>query len=116
MNEKSTIAKQLGEQIKVIRNSKGLTQEQLGHLADLHPSHMGQIERGERSASVDTLEKLVNAFNISFEELFEFADISRQCREDSVLLEIFNELKTHDVSDQRFALNTLKALFEWKNS
>lgn len=115
MNEKSTIALQLGQSIKSIRNEKKLSQEKLADLADLHPSHMGQIERGERNASIDTLAKIVNALDITFEELFKFADVTRQCKENDVLVEIVSTLGKRDIADQQFALNILKNLFEWKN-
>jgi len=115
MSKKSEIARLLGERIKEIRTARGLTQEELGHLANLHPSHMGQIERAERIVSVETVEKLVHALDISYEEIFEFAEVNRKHKESSIMLEIFDELSKQSVADQKFALSILKSMFDWKN-
>lgn len=48
----------LGKQIKEVRLSKKLSQEQLALLAEVDRSYIGGIERGERNVSFLTLVKI----------------------------------------------------------
>ncbi|MGG4555159.1 helix-turn-helix domain-containing protein [Paenibacillus humicus] len=59
----------LGNRIRAIRNAKGLTQQNLADTSDLDYRYIGALERGERNFSIDTLEKVLTALNISMYEL-----------------------------------------------
>lgn len=50
----------LGLQIRELRKSKGLSQEQLALMAEVDRSYIGGIERGERNVSFLTLVKIAN--------------------------------------------------------
>ena len=64
----------LGRRIRHLRIQAGLTQEELGERADLHPTYLGGIERGERNLSFRNLIKLAEAFQIPLKSLVEFGD------------------------------------------
>ncbi len=49
---------ELGNQIRLLRKSKGLSQEQLAFQAEVDRSYVGGIERGERNVSFLTLVKI----------------------------------------------------------
>lgn len=49
---------------------KGWTQEQLAEASSLHYSYIGGVEPGERNISLETLEKIVTAFQVPSAELF----------------------------------------------
>lgn len=51
---------ELGKQIRELRRSKGLSQEQLALQAEVDRSYVGGIERGERNVSFLTLVKIAN--------------------------------------------------------
>ncbi|WP_059041412.1 helix-turn-helix domain-containing protein [Paenibacillus rubinfantis] len=59
----------LGNRIRAIRNAKGLTQQNLADLSGLDYRYIGAIERGGRNFSIDTLEKVLVALEISLNEL-----------------------------------------------
>ena len=61
----------IGNKLKELRVLKGLTQEELAERADLHPTYIGQVERGEKSLTIASLEKIVEGLGISFSDLFE---------------------------------------------
>jgi XRE family transcriptional regulator, regulator of sulfur utilization len=61
----------LGESIRSFRRRAGLSQEKLAEKADLHPNYVGEIERGEKAATIDTLVKLANALRMSARDLLE---------------------------------------------
>lgn len=42
-----------------------MTQEALAEKAELHYSYIGGVERGERNISLETLEKIIKALEIS---------------------------------------------------
>ncbi|WP_025720363.1 helix-turn-helix domain-containing protein [Paenibacillus polymyxa] len=63
------LRKQMGTRIRAIRNAKGLTQQKLADIASLDYRYIGALERGERNFSIDTLEKVLTALNVSISEL-----------------------------------------------
>ena len=63
------INKKVGLQIRKLREERGLSQEQLAHLADLHRAYMGQIERGEKNIGLKNLEKIAKALKVNIKEL-----------------------------------------------
>ena len=67
----SDIAKILGQRIRNYRTAKGLSQERLAELSGCHPTYIGQIERGEKNATIESIEKISTALQISLSQLFE---------------------------------------------
>lgn len=53
-----------GRCIRLAREQRGLSQEQLAEYANLNRSYLGEIERGLVTPSLATLEKLAKAFNL----------------------------------------------------
>jgi transcriptional regulator with XRE-family HTH domain len=111
----SDVKKLIGNRIRSIRNEKAWSQEELAHRADLHPSHMGQIERGEKSFTIDSLEKVVNALDISFEELFRFVNPDFKDKDTSVVFGITNKLIKRSVKDQKAIAKLIDGLLGWKD-
>ncbi|NRF96182.1 helix-turn-helix transcriptional regulator [Paenibacillus frigoriresistens] len=60
----------VGDRIKALRKAKGWTQEQLAEFASLHYSYIGGVERGDRNIPLETLEKIIAAFQVPPMELF----------------------------------------------
>ena len=46
-----------------------LTQERLAEKADLHPVYLGQVERGEQTASVRALVRIAKSLKIQLKDL-----------------------------------------------
>lgn len=55
----------LGERIKNIRKSRGLTQGQLSAKANISRSYLADVERDRYNPSVDTLTTIATALNVS---------------------------------------------------
>lgn len=64
------IEKKIGLQLKKIRLSKNLTQEQLAELSNLHRTYIGSVERGERNITVKNLNKILVAMDYTFLSFF----------------------------------------------
>jgi transcriptional regulator with XRE-family HTH domain len=60
----------LARNLRVLRKQKGLTQEELAHQAGINRNYVGQIEREEKSPTVDIVEKLANSLAVKAEDLF----------------------------------------------
>ena len=60
----------VGSRIRYFRHLRKLSQEQLALQAGINPAFLGHLERGLKSPTITTLEKLVRALDITFEELF----------------------------------------------
>lgn len=67
----SDIAKVLGKRIRSYRTAVGLSQEKLAELSGCHPTYIGQLERGEKNATIESIEKIAVALKISLSTLFE---------------------------------------------
>ncbi len=65
----SDINKEVGFNIRKIREDKGLSQEKLAELADLHRAYVGQIERGEKNIGIKNLEKIAKALGVNIKDL-----------------------------------------------
>lgn len=63
------INKQVGINIRVLRQKKKLSQEQLAFQADLHRAYIGHIERGEKNIGLKNLEKIAKALGVRAKEL-----------------------------------------------
>jgi len=67
----SKTRRRLAANIKVEREKQGLSQEALAAKCGLHRTYVGAVERGERNISIDNIEKLANALNVSPSSLLE---------------------------------------------
>ena len=65
----SDINKEVGFRIRSIREDKGLSQEKLAALADLHRAYIGQIERGEKNIGLKNHEKIAKALGVKTKDL-----------------------------------------------
>ncbi len=71
---KNKICVVLGSNIKKIRKSKGLKQEELAEMIGLEVKSLSLIETGNGFASGKTLEKLIDVLNVQINELFAVSD------------------------------------------
>lgn len=66
----NTVHIEIGNRIRQLRVKKGLSQEKLAELSELNTSYIGQIERGEKNPSVDTVYSIASALDVDLTELF----------------------------------------------
>ena len=67
----SNIAKILGQRIRHYRTEQGLSQEKLAEHSGCHATYIGQLERGEKNATIESIEKISSALGVSLSKLFE---------------------------------------------
>ena len=69
MNSPLNLAPILSSNVRSIRRFKGLTQQDLAILANVNLTHIGNIENGRNSPSLDMLAKLASALEVPLWEL-----------------------------------------------
>lgn len=67
----SDIAKTVGKRLRSYRTAQGLSQEKLAERAGLHPTYIGQVERGEKNLTIESLEKVTKALDVRISDIFE---------------------------------------------
>lgn len=74
-NRQDPVLVALGEAVRRIRLSKGISQERLALLAEVDRSYVGRVERGDNNVAVLTLARLSGALDISISELMHEAGL-----------------------------------------
>lgn len=59
----------IGQRIKLLRKSKGITQEKLSEVIDVSPHYIYEIERGLKQMSLETFISITHALNTSADYL-----------------------------------------------
>lgn len=60
----SPFAKDFGQRVREVRLARGISQEELGFRSGLHRTAISFIERAQRSATLETIEKLARALKV----------------------------------------------------
>ena len=62
--KKQTARERVAANLKSLRLSLGLSQEEFAHQAGVHRTYVGSVERGERNVSIDTIERFARALRV----------------------------------------------------
>ena len=65
-----SLLKRVSENIRYFRTVNNLSQEELANLAELDRTYISGVERGVRNLTINSLEKIIQASNISNEDFF----------------------------------------------
>lgn len=85
------ITRELGLRIRYYRKEKHMTQEKLAEICNLHPTYIGQIERGEKNATIESIYRIAVGLNIPMSKLFENVE-SLENSNDNIPLHIYQQL------------------------
>ncbi|MCX7748842.1 MAG: helix-turn-helix domain-containing protein [Clostridia bacterium] len=100
---------QLGNRIREERQRLGLTQEKFAEEIGVSDSYIGQIERGERSLSLETLVKLANRLGVTVDYLL--LDLVK-VKDEELLSELLQILDKRTHQEKRMALDVIKVMFK----
>ncbi len=79
----------IGEKIREYRKKSNLSLEQFAELLDLSSTHIGNIERGVKTPTLQTFIKILNTLNVSSDVIL---GNSLNSKNEIKLKEIFNQL------------------------
>lgn len=92
----------LGNRIRIAREKKGITQEELADRVNISPSHISVIERGVKTVRIDTVVRIANELDVSADYLLQ--DLVKRSRESQLLSSIMDLPET----DRSRLLNAVK--------
>jgi transcriptional regulator with XRE-family HTH domain len=67
-----TLQQKVGKRIQEIRMEKNISQQDLASKCNFEKSNMSRLEKGNANATLSTLEKVCNALQVDYIELFKF--------------------------------------------
>ena len=108
-----SLAKMIGERLRGYRLQKGWSQEMLAEQAVLHPTYIGQLERGEKNATIESISRVTQALGISLSQLFE--NLPAQNSEQNIPAKCYQLIQQQPLRDQQQLLNILQTVLSYKN-
>lgn len=108
-----SIHSEIGNRIRQYRKRAGLSQERLALTAGLTVSFLGDIERGLKKPTVESLEKLLVALDISFRDFFDYETEIRPLQDCSALERIVLELKGRPNDEVEMIYTIVKRMLEY---
>lgn len=111
----SDIAKIVGKRIRNYRTQLGLSQEKLAELSGCHPTYIGQLERGEKNATLESIDKIATSLNISLSNLFENLG-GTNAIERNIPLECYELILTKSQKEQKQILKILIEIDKYKSN
>ena len=78
----ASLAQRLGILIRQLRLKNGMSQELFADRCSLHRTYIRSIERGEKTITVETAQKIALGLNISLSQLFLLLEATQQSKTD----------------------------------
>lgn len=97
----------LGKRIREERKRLKLTQEKLAERIDLSEAYIGQIERGERILSLDTLLKITDQFGVTVDYLI---NNSLDLNDDQFLNQLKKIMIDRSTKEKKMILDVLRVM------
>ena len=110
----SEIAKIIGQRIRNNRVKLGLNQESLAELSGCHPTYIGQLERGEKNATIESIEKISKALDVPLSKLFEM--LGGRKDEKDTALECYELISSKSKEEQKQIYKILVEMDKYKGN
>jgi transcriptional regulator with XRE-family HTH domain len=104
------ISDQIGSKIRQYRKKMGLTQEELAFNSGINMSFLGDIERGIKKPSIDTLEKLLKALGVTFQKFFDFETAIKPFKDCTALEKLNVKLQGRSESEIGMIYNVIQQI------
>lgn len=104
-----TISILFGNRIKSIRHQQGLTQALLAEKSGLSDSYIGELERGEKGVTLETISIIARSFGIPVYQLFE--NLSEEHCDYTIAMKSYNILIELSPDIQMSCYTMLRAIY-----
>ena len=111
----SEIAKHIGNRIRNYRMQLGYSQERLAEISGCHPTYIGQVERGEKNPTLESIEKIASALRVSMSKLFENLDVDVN-NEKNIPLECYEFMLTKSKTEQEQIYKIILEMDKYKSN
>ena len=103
----------VGTQVRHLRKTQGMTQEELAEKSGLSVDHIGKIERGITSPTVESLEQVARGLEVRIANLFDLWEEDSQSQDSvSDLVRISRYLQNKSPDDVKFALSIIRQILD----
>ncbi|MBD5159238.1 MAG: helix-turn-helix transcriptional regulator [Ruminococcus sp.] len=102
----SKISIETGRRIRSYRTNQHMSQEALAEKCGLHPTYIGQLERGEKNATLESIGKIADGLSVSLSRLLENIDSDNDG--ENIPLEAYRILQERSETDQKKLFQILK--------
>ena len=109
----SELSREIGQRIRNYRTQQKLSQEELAEKCALHPTYIGQVERGEKNATIESISKIAGGLGVPLGTLFENIE-STTVSDKSCAAEAYELIQSLPSSSQNKILLILKTFMEIK--
>ena len=107
----SELSREIGQRIRNYRTQQKLSQEDLAEKCALHPTYIGQVERGEKNATIESISKIAGGLDVSLSTLFENIE-SSVISDKSCAAEAYKLIQSLPKTSQEKILLILKTILE----
>ena len=105
----SELAVAFGRQVRNLRQSKKMSQEELAFKAGLSPAHLGQIERAQKKPTLETIGRLAEALEVPVANLFSCeASVTNETHLNGTIEKINSQLFAMSEEDQKNILRIIR--------
>jgi transcriptional regulator with XRE-family HTH domain len=106
----------IGENIKHIRQQRGVKQQEIADLVGMHRSNYSKIENGQRELSITALNKVAQFFNITLDQLVNMSeDIPEEISiEDKATVEKIKLIQEMDEEDRSMIFKMIDTILTKK--
>ncbi len=106
------VFKHLGQRIREERTKYRLTQEQLAEAAEINESYIGQVERGEKNPSLETVVSIANSLGVTVDFLLQ-EEVNVE--PNNLINELISIAKDKDPDELRLMLNICRMISEYSS-
>ncbi len=106
-------AVEIGQRIRNYRLQIKLSQEELAERCGLHPTYIGQVERGEKNATIESIGKISSGLGIPLSRLFENLDMSNDVKT-NYPAQAYALVQSLDLNEQKKLVGILREIIEFR--
>lgn len=99
----------VGTKVRTFRKQMGITIEELAHRAGVSISFIGQIERGHKVASLNTMNKIANALDVDLTDII-VKETDEEANRDRILMKIEKLVRDLDQYERKWIYHILKSV------
>lgn len=108
----SDLSIKIGQRIRNYRLQNKLSQEELAEKCGLHPTYIGQVERGEKNATIESISKITTGLSMPLGTLFE--NIDTVCDKNDYPAQGYDLILSVPIAEQKKLVKILQMILELK--
>ena len=107
-----SINESVGAQVRHLRQAQGMTQQDLAQKSGLSVDHIGKIERGSTSPTVEALVQIAGGLTVTVQSLLDLHEGASPEETTSALAEFTRYLRQKSADDVAFAQSIVRQILD----